>query len=47
MNAVAFDRRALRRRYAWRVFTASAGYVVTLLAAVFLIEKKGSTALPR
>jgi drug/metabolite transporter (DMT)-like permease len=46
MHAMPSDRRALRRRYAWRVFTASAGYVVTLLAAVLLIEKRGLDGPP-
>lgn len=46
MHAVSSDRQALRRRYAWRVFIASAGYVVTLLSAVFLIEKRGLEGAP-
>ena len=46
MNAVTSDRQALRRRYAWRVFTASAAYVVTLLGAVYLIEKRGLEGAP-
>jgi hypothetical protein len=46
MSAIASNRTAMRRRYIRRVALSSSGYVVTLLLAVFLIEKRGLDGLP-
>jgi hypothetical protein len=41
MTASGYDKNAMRRRYTWRIGISMAGYVITLLLAVFLIEKRG------
>jgi putative flippase GtrA len=46
MTAGASGRDVMRRRYMWRIGISMAGYVVTLLLAVVLIEKMGLDGPP-
>ena len=46
MNTIPYDKSAMRRRYIRRVVISTSGYVLTLLLAVFLIEKRGLDGAP-